>query len=286
MQSNFVFVNENLYLLNKLKIMRLKSLVLFLFSALLLTSCVSRKQLVYLQKSDLQANAAIKPVPIPEYRLQTNDIISITIKALDPELVSVFNVSSAQNSGNATQNRGDLAAYYDGFTVNAQGNIRVPIIGEINVIGKTLNEVRLQVESELLEKYFNKAANIFVNVKMAGMRFTINGEIGSPGTITLFQEKVSILEAVANSGDITITGDRKNVTIIRQYPYGTEMHTIDLTDIKAMESPYYYLQPNDYIYIKPLPQKTWGTGKTGIESLGTIITLLSLATTTYLLLTR
>lgn len=286
MQSNFVFVNENLYLLNKLKIMRLKSLVLFLFSALLLTSCVSRKQLVYLQKSDLQANAAIKPVPIPEYRLQTNDIIAITIKALDPELVSVFNVSSGQANGNATQNRGDQAAYYDGFTVNAQGNIRVPIIGEINVIGKTLNEVRLQVESELLEKYFNKAANIFVNVKMAGMRFTINGEIGSPGTITLFQEKVSILEAVANSGDITITGDRKNVTIIRQYPYGTEMHTIDLTDIKAMESPYYYLQPNDYIYIKPLPQKTWGTGKTGIESLGTIITLLSLATTTYLLLTR
>lgn len=286
MQSNFVFVNENLYLLNKLKIMRLKSLVLFLFSALLLTSCVSRKQLVYLQKSDLQANAAIKPVPIPEYRLQTNDIIAITIKALDPELVSVFNVSSGQANGNATQNRGDQAAYYDGFTVNAQGNIRVPIIGEINVIGKTLNEVRLQVESQLLEKYFNKAANIFVNVKMAGMRFTINGEIGSPGTITLFQEKVSILEAVANSGDITITGDRKNVTIIRQYPYGTEMHTIDLTDIKAMESPYYYLQPNDYIYIKPLPQKTWGTGKTGIESLGTIITLLSLATTTYLLLTR
>ena len=286
MQSNFVFVNENLYLLNKLKIMRLKSLVLFLFSVFLLTSCVSRKQLVYLQKSDLQANAAIKPVPIPEYRLQTNDIIAITIKALDPELVSVFNVSSGQANGNATQNRGDQAAYYDGFTVNAQGNIRVPIIGEINVIGKTLNEVRLQVESQLLEKYFNKAANIFVNVKMAGMRFTINGEIGSPGTITLFQEKVSILEAVANSGDITITGDRKNVTIIRQYPYGTEMHTIDLTDIKAMESPYYYLQPNDYIYIKPLPQKTWGTGKTGIESLGTIITLLSLATTTYLLLTR
>lgn len=286
MQSNFVFVNENLYLLNKLKIMRLKSLVLFLFSALLLTSCVSRKQLVYLQKSDLQANAAIKPVPIPEYRLQTNDIIAITIKALDPELVSVFNVSSGQANGNATQNRGDLAAYYDGFTVNAQGNIRVPIIGEINVIGKTLNEVRLQVESELLEKYFNKAANIFVNVKMAGMRFTINGEIGSPGTITIFQEKVSILEAIANSGDITIIGDRKNVTIIRQYPYGTEMHSIDLTDIKAMESPYYYLQPNDYVYIKPLPQKSWGTGKTGIESLGTIITLLSLATTTYLLLTR
>lgn len=266
--------------------MRLKLLGLLLFSGLLLTSCVSRKQLIYLQNNDPGASTAIKAVPIPEYRLQTNDIISITLKAIDPELVAVFNVSTGNSNGNAALNRGEQAAYYDGFTVNSQGNIRVPIIGEINVLGNTLNEVRIKVERELLEKYFNKAANIFVNVKMAGMRFTINGEINSPGTITLFQEKVSILEAVANSGDIAITGDRKNITIIRQYPYGTEMHTIDLTDIKVMESPYFYLQPNDYIYIKPLPQKTWGTGKTGIESLGTIITLLSLATTTYLLLTR
>lgn len=102
----------------------------------------------------------------------------------------------------------------------------------------------------------------------------------------MFQDRVTVLEAIANSGDITIIGDRKNVTIIRQYPYGTEMHDIDLTDIKAIESPFYYLQPNDYIYIKPLPQKSWGTGTTGIQSLGTIVTLLSLATTTYLLLTR
>jgi polysaccharide export outer membrane protein len=70
-----------------------------------------------------------------------------------------------------------------------------------------------------------------------------------------------------NAGDITITGDRKAVTIIRKSP--TQMHDLDLTDINVMNSPYFYLQPNDYIYIKPLKQKTWGTGKTGIESLGT-----------------
>jgi polysaccharide export outer membrane protein len=265
--------------------MRLKLLGLLLFSGLFMTSCVSRKQLIYLQNNDPGVRSAIKAVPLPEYRLQTNDIIAINLKAIDPEIVAVFNVSGG-STGNGALSRGEQAAYYDGFTVNSQGNIRVPIIGEIQVMGKTLDEVRVIVETALLEQYFNKAANLFVTVKMAGMRFTINGEIGSPGTITLFQEKVSILEAVANSGDITITGDRKNVTIIRQYPYGTEMHTVDLTDIKVMESPYYYLQPNDYVYIKPLPQKTWGTGKTGIESLGTIITLLSLATTTYLLLTR
>ena len=265
--------------------MRLKSLGLLLFLGIMATSCVTRKQLIYLQNNDPGASTAMKAVPLPEYRLQTNDIISISLKAIDPELVSIFNISGGA-AGNVALNRGEQAAYYDGFTVNQQGNIRIPIIGEVNVIGMTLDEVRVKVENELLDKYFNKAANIFVTVKMAGLRFTINGEIGAPGTKNLFQEKVSILEAIANSGDITIIGDRKNVTIIRQYPYGTEMHSIDLTDIKAMESPYYYLQPNDYVYIKPLPQKSWGTGKAGIESLGTIITLLSLATTTYLLLTR
>ena len=100
----------------------------------------------------------------------------------------------------------------------------------------------------------------------------------------MFQEQVNIMEAIANSGDITITGDRKAVTIMRKTPTGVQMHDLDLTDINVMQSPYFYLQPNDYIYVKPLKQKTWGTGKTGIESLGTIITLLSLATTTFLLL--
>ena len=92
------------------------------------------------------------------------------------------------------------------------------------------------------------------------------------------------MEAIANSGDITITGNRKAVTIMRKSPTGIQMHDLDLTDINVMQSPYYYLQPNDFIYVKPLKQKTWGTGKTGIESLSSIITILSLATTTFLLL--
>ena len=106
----------------------------------------------------------------------------------------------------------------------------------------------------------------------------------NPGSKILYQDKVNILEAIANSGDITVTGDRKDVVVIRQFPHGAETFKIDLTDDNAMKSNVYYLHPNDYIYIKPLKQKTWGTGKTGIESLGSIITILSLATTTFLLL--
>ena len=199
--------------------------------------------------------------------------MKINIKAIDPQLVSIFNTTEDQG-GQAGKN--ESALYFDGFTVDDHGNIRMPILGEINVIGYTLEEVRVKIEKKLLEEYFKTEANVFVTVKLAGFRYTINGEVGSTGTKTLFKDNVTILEAVANAGDITTVGNRKEVTVIRQTPTGVQMHDIDLTDVNVMKSPYYYLQPNDYIYVKPLRQKTWGTGQTGIQSIGTIITLLSL----------
>lgn len=262
----------------------MNKLLLFLLvvTGLLFTSCVPLKDLTYLQKKDAsETEDIINQIALKPYRLQTNDIISITIKANDPKLVEIFSPSTQIN---ALTMQSEQGLYFNGFTVDDHGNIRMPIIGEINVLGYTLDEVRLKIEQQLLNEYFTKEANIFVTAKLAGFRYTINGEVGATGTKVLYQEKVNILEAIANAGDIAITGDRKSVTIIRQLPQGTEMHDLDLTDINVMKSPYYYIQPNDYIYVKPLVQKTWGTGKTGIESLSTVITLLSLATTTYLLI--
>ncbi len=254
---------------------------LLLTISVLFTSCISTQDLIYLQKKDnSQDNIVITAIESKPYRLQTNDVLSITIKAIDPKLVAIFSPSNDGGAGGKSES----GLYFDGFTVDDHGNIRIPVLGELNVIGYTLDEIRVRVEKQLLAEYFNKEANIFVTVKLAGLRYTINGEIGGPGTKIMFQEQVNIMEAIANSGDITITGDRKAVTVMRKTPTGVEMHDLDLTDINVMQSPYFYLQPNDYIYIKPLKQKTWGTGKTGIESLGTIITLLSLATTTFLLL--
>jgi polysaccharide export outer membrane protein len=254
---------------------------IFLFSSVLFTSCIPVKDLVYLQKKDNSVNEnSITMVESKPYRLQTHDVISISIKASDPKFVSIFNPTQSGSSSSHSES----GLYFDGFTVDDHGNIRIPVLGEMNVMGFTLEEVRISVEKQLLADYFKDDASIFVVVKLAGFRYTINGEVGSTGTKTLFQEKVNIMEAVANAGDITITGDRKSVTIIRQTPNGTEMKDLDLTNINVMNSPYYFLQPNDYIYVKPLKQKTWGTGSTGIQSLSTIITLLSLLSTTYLLL--
>src|SRR5690606_4780648 len=107
-----------------------------------------------------------------------------------------------------------------------------------------------------------------------------------PGTQVLFQERVNVFQAIANVGEITMTGDRKDVLIIRQYPQGQQIHHLDLTNVNVMNSPYYYIQPNDMIYVKPLKQKTWGTGTTGRETLTAIVSVVSLLTTTILLITR
>lgn len=240
------------------------------------------KDLVYLQdKNTSSEQNTIALVENKPYRLQVNDVLSVNIKAIDPKLVTIFNTT---NSDSGQAGKSESALYFDGFTVDDHGNIRFPILGEINVIGYTLEEVRGIIEKKLLEEYFKTEANIFVTVKLAGFSYTINGEVNSTGTKTLFKDHVTILEAIANSGDITTVGNRKEVTVIRQTPTGVQMHDIDLTDRNVMKSPYYYLQPNDYIYVKPLRQKTWGTGQTGIQSIGTIITLLSLATTVYLII--
>lgn len=251
--------------------------VLFLFA-----SCIPNKDLLYLQNKNNSSQESITPVVLKPYRAQVNDVLSVRIKALDQKLVEMFNPSTVAGA----QSNSSDGLYFDGFSVNDHGDIRVPVLGEINVLGLTLEEIRLKVEKQLSDEYFNKSADIFVAIKLAGMRYTVNGEITSPGTKILFQDKVTILEAIANSGDITITGNRKDVMVIRQYPHGTEIHSIDLTNIDAMKSPYYYVQPNDYIYIKPLKQKSWGTGTTGLQSFTAIFTAFTLLLTTFLLLKK
>lgn len=263
------------------KNMKMNKSVLFLWLGIstLFTSCITTKDLIYLQKKNGdEVVSPISTVASKPYRLQINDVLSITIKADDPKLVTIF---SPTNQGEAGKSESGL--YFDGFTVDDHGNIRIPVLGEINVIGFTVEEIRTKMEKQLLADYFNKEANIFVTVKLAGFKYTTSGEIGSIGTKTVFQDHLNIMEAIANSGDIKITGNRKAVTIIRQLPSGIEMHDIDLTDINVMQSPYYYLQPNDFIYVKPLKKNAWETFKTGMEGFTSIVSLITLGTTLYLL---
>ncbi len=256
-------------------------LFILVIITMVFTSCVPTRDLTYLQDAgktydSIMVNQSIKK----PYRVQSSDILMINIKTSDPELNTMF-----KPSDRAQSNSNEQVLFFEGFTVDDHGFVRIPVLGEVSVIGKTTEEIRIDIEKKLGEEYFKVEANIFVNVKLAGMRYTINGEVKAPGTNTLFVENATIMDAIANAGDITVTGDRKSVIVVRRYPHGVEMHTINLLDKKALESPYYYLQPNDFILINPLKQKSWGTGTTGLQSLSTIISVLSLATT-IIVLTR
>src|SRR5690606_35668899 len=239
-------------------------LVMGLILSSLLTSCIPHKDIVYLQNKDMATDSLQLMVEQQKpYRVQINDILNIRVKSIDQKSVSILNPIGEENLNATSSER----AYFDGFTVDVHGNIRIPSLGQINVLGFSTEEIEKMIETKLLDEQFKETANIFVTVKLAGLRYTANGEVGSPGTQVLFQERVNVFQAIANVGEITMTGDRKDVLIIRQYPQGQQIHHLDLTDMNVMNSPYYYIQPNDMIYVKPLKQKTWGTGITGRETL-------------------
>ena len=155
---------------------------------------------------------------------------------MDDELANIFNPVSETNP-NAT---GEQRLYYDGFKVDAHGNIRIPILGDIPVLGNTVEEVRLDLERRLLEDYFKAEANIFVTVKLAGIRYTINGEIGRSGSNIIYRDQATIMEAIGNSGDIPVTGDKRNVVIIRFTDKTKEHHRAFYTIfIKIVASTHY-----------------------------------------------
>ncbi|WP_298556279.1 polysaccharide biosynthesis/export family protein [uncultured Algibacter sp.] len=254
-------------------------LVIFLVISVFCTSCITNRDVVYLQdKGDGSGNEQVLTELPKPYKVQVNDILSINVKALDPELVGIFN--PIEGTKTSTTN-GEL--YFSGFTVDLHGNIEFPILGKINVLGFTIAEIKTKVKNALLKDYFKETAEIFVTVKLAGLKYTVTGEVSGTGVYTLFQDRVNIIEALANAGDIAQTGDRKDVLVVRQYPNGQKIHHIDLTDIKAMQSPFYFIQPNDIILVKPLKRKALGAGQTAIQNITTIASILSVLVSTYFL---
>lgn len=252
------------------------------------TSCVPTKKITYLQESDQVKNDSLILIQKvqPPYRLQINDILSINIKSdLEPELVAMFQVQQNQNQGQ-NQNFEAAGLYFNGYTVDPHGDIRIPAIGIVKALGLTLAELRASIEKELLTRFFKEDATLFVTVKLGGLRYVTAGEVNRLGEQTVFRDQVTIVEAISNSGGIPITGDLSNVRIVRQYPDGVKVHHLDLTQLDVIYSPYYYIRPNDMIVVDPLPQKALGTGTTGLASFTTIVSVLTALATTVLLFTR
>jgi polysaccharide export outer membrane protein len=251
-----------------------KFLVLILL-LIIVTSCIPHKQLVYFQGEPVTKENVYKLNNGP-YKLRVDDILNINIKCDNMELVSLF----SQQIGNA-QSDGSQQLYFTGYTIDRHGNIRLPYIGEINVLGFTEKEVREKLEYEI-KKYINYSNSIFVTVKLEGIRFTTLGEINKTGTSIIQQNKLNIIEAISSSGDVSDTGDRSKITIIREELDGVKKYQIDITNINLFDSKVFNIKHNDIIYVPPLKRKSWGVGTTGFETFNTVSSIFTVLVTTLL----
>lgn len=220
-------------------------------AAVLMTGCQSYKQVPYFQDMesvDLSASRGLY-----DARIMPKDILTITVNSDDPDGMAErpFNLmvrSTLQPGGQVNTSYGGSMLTY---LVDNDGTINFPVVGRIRVEGMTKTECEKYIES-LIRSHFSDDTKLIVTVKMSNYRVTVTGEVNRPGVVSVASEKVSILEALAQAGDLSIYGRRDNVLLIREDNKG-EKHSVrlDLTKADIINSPYYYLQQNDIIYVTP-----------------------------------
>lgn len=235
-------------------------------------SCVSPEQLTYLQiDEENESDSLFYTLKRSKYKVQPNDILSITVRSYDRETSDLFNTSSSSQSLNAAA--GDLLFYLNGYTVDFEGNIDMPVLGAFNAAGKDVDEIKVLVQAEL-NNYFTDNS-VFVNVQLAGVRYSVVGDVKQPGKYVIYQNQVNIFEALAQAGDITMVGDRKQIQIIRQEEDGVLIIDLDLTNSEVLSNPYFFIQPNDIINVKPLKVKSLGIGTTGWQTFASVLAVLA-----------
>lgn len=218
------------------------------------------------------------PYQIEGYLLQYNDIVDINIKTTSPELNEILSVgggdSQMRNMSGAVLEGGDVF-FLNGFSLDDEGMVELPLIGEVKLVGLSTKEAKLKIEEEL--KQFVTKDNFYVRVRLGGIRYSALGEFNHPGKFTILQNRVTIFEAIANAGELTPVAKRNWVNLIRQYPEGSRTHKINLINDNLMASEFYFIRPNDVIYAEPMKVRELGTGTTFIQTFQLLISGLTVA---------
>lgn len=216
---------------------------------LLMSSCTGSKKVPYFQNIDEISLAASKG--LYDARIMPKDELLITVSGVtDPKVVSHFNLSVSNTMG-ATGNLSGGAGSMLGYLVDNDGCINFPRIGRIHVAGLTKRECEKLIYDRVRMDLSDTETPI-VTVRMSSYRVTVIGEVSGPKVIPVTTEKMSIIEALAQCGDLSIYGKRENVLLIREDPNGQKRHVrLNLNDANIFNSPYYYLQQNDIIYVEP-----------------------------------
>lgn len=256
-----------------------KSLNLFLVSTifLLVVGCGSSRNVAYLQNSEAVINSMSQH--LYDAKIMPKDVLNITVSASDDVAAAPFNLSiptiysPGQHFNNSQQT-------LQSYIVDNDGNIVFPLVGSIHLSGLTKNEAE-QLIHDKIKPYMNEAENPIVTVRMINYKISVIGEVNRPGMFTVANEKISIFEALAQAGDLTIYGVRDRVKLIREDSTGMkDIHILNLNDANIINSPYYYLQQNDVIYVEPNKVKSQNSSIGPVTSLALSVTgvLVSIAT--------
>ena len=215
---------------------------------IMMGSCGSSKQIAYFQNIDTLSLAASKG--LYDAKIMPKDELTITVLTTNPEVSAPFNLtvnSKVGSSGQMSSGGGSL----QGYLVDNDGDINFPVVGKLHVAGMTKTECEDMIK-EKITPYLAKTENPIVTVRTSSYRVTVIGEVSNPKVVPVTTGQMSIIEALAQAGDLSIYGKRDNVLLIREDATG-EKHSyrLNLNDANLFNSPYYYLQQNDIVYVEP-----------------------------------
>lgn len=214
------------------------------------SSCYYNKKMVYFQGKDFSESFATQiRNESTQYRLRANDILSVKVKSSTEAGISdIFNITPSTNFINV--DAGNL--YLQGYSIDTDGRIMLPILGSLKVSDMTVEEAQDMIQTEA-NKYLNNATVI---VKLTSFKVTVLGEVNRPGYYYAYNNQLTLPEGLGLANDLTDRGNRKEVKLIRQTPTGSEVVLLDLTDPDLLKSKYYYLMPNDVLYVEPFRANT------------------------------
>jgi len=215
------------------------------------TSCASKKDFIYLQ--DMREGMAY-PVDFKhEATIHCDDRLAISVSSKNPELAIPFNTQNASfrisADGSVSANEAPSAGKAAGYRVDVDGNITFPILGKLHLEGKTINQATELIRNRIIEGNYIKEP--MVNIDFTNFKYSVLGAVGSPGTYTVSGDRITLLEAVAKAGDLSTKARTDRVTVIREQNGERQMYVHDLRSKNIFDSPAFYLQQNDVVYVEP-----------------------------------
>ena len=223
--------------------MKTRFVIISILAITMATSCASRKDLIYFQDEPL-SGGYIDSSPA-QLIYKPDDILTINVSAADPIVAKPFNLSFVSESDDLISATG--TARMQTYLVDYNGNIEFPVLGTLHIAGMT----RIGLTTMLKEKISEYAKDPIINIRLINFTVTVIGEVSSPGTFTIQNERISLPEALGLAKDLTIFGKRQNVLLIREVDGRKKFAKIDLSSVNSVSSPLYYLQQNDVIVVEP-----------------------------------